>query len=119
MRLSDGLKELGSIYAPMPARIAAVQKITEMENLYTIELPHEYRIRHRPGQFVQLSILGVGEAPISISSSPSRSSSAFELCVRRAGDLTSALHRMGRGDMVGVRGPFGRGFRPGAPRNLF
>ena len=110
MRLSDGLKELDSIYAPMPARIAAVQKITEMENLYTIELPHKYRIRHRPGQFVQLSILGVGEAPISISSSPSRSDSAFELCVRRAGDLTSALHRMDRGDMVGIRGPFGRGF---------
>ncbi len=110
MRLSDGLKELDSIYAPMPARIAAVRKITEMENLYTIELPHKYRIRHRPGQFVQLSILGVGEAPISISSSPSRSDSAFELCVRRAGDLTSALHRMKRGDLVGIRGPFGRGF---------
>jgi len=110
MRLSDGLKELGSLYMPMPARIAAVEKITEMENLYTIELPHEYRIRHRPGQFVQLSILGVGEAPISISSSPSRSNSAFELCVRRAGDLTNALHRMERGDLVGIRGPYGRGF---------
>ncbi len=110
MRLIDGLKQADSIYMPIPARIAAIQPLTEMEQLFTIELPHEYRIRHRPGQFVQLSILGVGEAPISISSSPSRSSSAFELCVRKAGDLTKALHRMKRGDLVGIRGPFGRGF---------
>lgn len=65
---------------------------------------------HRPGQFVEVSILGVGEAPISISSSPSRSNGSFELCVRRAGDLTGMLHRLGPGDAIGVRGPFGRGF---------
>ncbi|MBI3361473.1 MAG: FAD/NAD(P)-binding protein [Chloroflexi bacterium] len=65
---------------------------------------------HNPGQFIELSVLGVGEAPISISSSPSRSNGTFELCVRRAGDVTGALHRMGAGQVVGVRGPFGRGF---------
>ena len=110
MRLLEGLKQSESIYMPITARISDVEQLTEREKLFTIELPHEYRLRHQPGQFVQLSLLGIGEAPISISSSPSRSNSAFELCVRRTGDLTNALHRMKPGDIVGVRGPFGRGF---------
>lgn len=53
--------------------------------------------------------MGVGEAPISISSSPSRSNGVFEICVRRVGDLTGVLHQLAPGDLVGVRGPFGRG----------
>lgn len=110
MPLLEELKKSDSIYMPIPARISAIEPLTEMETLFTIDLPHEYRLRHKPGQFVQLSILGVGEAPISISSSPSRSSSTFELCVRRAGELTTMLHSMKPGDLVGIRGPFGRGF---------
>ena len=51
----------------------------------------------------------MGEAPISISSSPSKSG-FIELCVRRAGRFTEALHKMQCGDIVGIRGPFGRGF---------
>jgi sulfhydrogenase subunit gamma (sulfur reductase) len=54
--------------------------------------------------------MGIGEAPISISSSPSRSNGTFELCVRRVGDVTNALHGMKPGEVVGVRGPFGHGF---------
>jgi NAD(P)H-flavin reductase len=65
---------------------------------------------HQPGQFVEVSVFGVGEAPISISSSPSRSNGSFELCVRKVGDVTSALHLLQPGDRVGVRGPYGRGF---------
>ena len=51
----------------------------------------------------------MGEAPISISSSPSKRG-FIELTVRRAGAFTEALHRMQCGDIVGLRGPFGRGF---------
>lgn len=99
-----------SIYEPTPVRIQSVLNLTEQEKLFTLALPEGLSLNHRPGQFVEVSILGVGEAPISISSSPSRSNGAFELCVRRAGDLTSVLHRMQAGDVLGVRGPFGRGF---------
>jgi NAD(P)H-flavin reductase len=67
-------------------------------------------LAHRPGQFVEVSSLGIGEAPISISSSPSRSNGSFEICVRKAGDVTAALHGLEPGDAIGVRGPFGRGF---------
>jgi sulfite reductase subunit B len=100
-----------SLYLPQPARILSVRPMAALETLFTLELPGGLSLGHRPGQFVELSVLGVGEAPISISSSPSRSNGTFELCVRRAGDVTGALHRMGAGQVVGVRGPFGHGFQ--------
>jgi sulfite reductase subunit B len=99
-----------SIYIPTPARVAHVKPLTAMEKVFTIELPHGLSLGHRPGQFVQVSLFGIGEAPISISSSPSRSNGAFELCVRRVGDVTGALHGLNEGATIGVRGPFGSGF---------
>lgn len=99
-----------SIYVPMLAWISKVQTLTPMEKLFTIELPRGMSLGHQPGQFVEVSLFGVGEAPISISSSPSRSNGKFELCVRKVGDVTSALHNLGEGARIGVRGPFGRGF---------
>ncbi|MCJ7570081.1 MAG: FAD/NAD(P)-binding protein [Anaerolineales bacterium] len=102
--------EAPSIYQPIMLSILEITSMTEMEKVFTIELPFSISLEHKPGQFVQVSVLGVGEAPISISSSPSRSNNSFELCVRRVGALTNALHALGPGDVVGVRGPFGRGF---------
>ncbi len=99
-----------SIYEPEMARLVKVEQIGPLEKLFTIELPDGRNLGHDPGQFVELSILGVGEAPISITSSPSRSNGSFELCVRQVGDLTNALHKMKAGDKVGIRGPFGHGF---------
>lgn len=100
----------GGLYLPTMARITSVQQVTILEKLFNLELPKGISLNHRPGQFVEVSILGVGEAPISISSSPSRSNGQFELCVRRVGDVTSALHKLEAGTSVGIRGPFGRGF---------
>jgi sulfhydrogenase subunit gamma (sulfur reductase) len=99
-----------SAYLPITARIAAMRPLTKLEKLFTVELPGGISLNHSPGQFVELSVFGVGEAPFSISSSPSRSNGTFELCVRRAGRLTTALHGLRPGDPVGIRGPFGQGF---------
>jgi NAD(P)H-flavin reductase len=64
----------------------------------------------RPGQFVEVSVLGVGEAPFSLPSSPTRRRS-FDLGIRRAGSLTGFLFdHLREGDSVGVRGPLGNGF---------
>lgn len=98
-----------TIYEPQIARINRVKQLTETESLFDIELLSGRSLGHKPGQFVELSIFGVGEAPISISSAPSNQPS-FELCVRKIGNVTSALHRKRRGDKVGIRGPFGNGF---------
>ncbi len=100
-----------TIYQPEMARLVRVETMTEWEKLFTFELPAGRSLRHRPGQFVMVSMLGIGEAAISITSSPSHSrSGTFDLCVRRVGNVTNALHRLEPGSYVGVRGPYGRGF---------
>jgi NAD(P)H-flavin reductase len=98
------------LFEPVPARIVKIVPHTTLEKVFTIELPDGLSLGHRPGQFVEVSMLGIGEAPISISSSPSRSNGTFELCVRKVGDVTSAIHRLKPGSFVGIRGPFGHGF---------
>ncbi len=67
----------------------------------------EYRFQ--PGQYNMVSVFGVGEAAISISSEPGRSDS-FDHTVRIVGDVTRALRRLEEGDVVGVRGPYGTGW---------
>lgn len=64
---------------------------------------------HQPGQFIEVSIFGKGEAPISISS-PSTRLDTLEICVRRTGSVTDALFEMGKGSTFHIRGPYGRGF---------
>jgi len=99
-----------SIYVPTLAWISKIQTLTPMEKIMTVELPRGVSLGHKPGQFVEVSVYGVGEAPISISSSPSRSNGKFELCVRRVGSVTQALHGLKEGARIGVRGPYGTGF---------
>jgi len=53
--------------------------------------------------------MGIGEAPISVSSPPSEDD-RFELCIRAAGVVTRKLHSLDVGDTLHIRGPFGRGF---------
>jgi sulfite reductase subunit B len=99
-----------SVYRPVMARLLKVEQLTELEKLFTLELPGGRSLGNDPGQFVEVSLFGIGEAPISISSSPSRSNGTFELCVRNVGDVTSNMHSMDAGEVLGVRGPFGQGF---------
>ncbi|MDD5082559.1 MAG: FAD/NAD(P)-binding protein [Dehalococcoidales bacterium] len=64
---------------------------------------------YRPGQFGEVTIFGVGEAPISITSSPVNKG-YLELTVAAVGDVTRALHLKRVGDVIGFRGPYGNGF---------
>lgn len=99
----------GTIHVPKAAIIKRMEKLTETETLFEIELDDGKPLGHKPGQFVEISIFGIGEAPISVSSAPSKSSS-FEIVVRKVGDVTSKLFAMKPGDKLGIRGPFGNGF---------
>jgi NAD(P)H-flavin reductase len=76
---------------------------------FEIKLDDGSELGHKPGQFVELSVFGIGEAPISVSSSPTKKGS-FEICVRKLGNVTTKLHALKPGDQVGIRGPFGNGF---------
>lgn len=101
--------DAADIYRPEPATIVRRERLTELELLIELRLDSGRELGHRPGQFVELSVAGAGEAPLSVSSSPTRRGS-FELVVRRVGTLTGALHRLADGDQVGIRGPFGTPF---------
>jgi sulfite reductase subunit B len=99
-----------SIYVPKEARLSGITEQTSREKLFTVTLSDGHSLEHSPGQFVEVSVLGVGEAPISVSSSPTCDSNEFELCVRNAGSVTGALHGMDEDAVIGIRGPYGRGF---------
>jgi sulfhydrogenase subunit gamma (sulfur reductase) len=100
-------------YQPAPARIMRISEEVADTRLFDLrfEAPDlAERFQYNPGQFIQLSILGVGEAPFSLPSSPTRRG-AFQLCIRRAGTFTNYLFdHVREGDLVGVRGPLGNGF---------
>ncbi len=100
---------LEDIYRPRPATVVRVEDMTRTEKLFELELDSGEPLGHMPGQFVEVSLAGIGEAPISVSSSPTRGR-RFELVVRRVGSLTRALHHLKPGDKVGIRGPFGTWF---------
>jgi sulfhydrogenase subunit gamma (sulfur reductase) len=62
-----------------------------------------------PGQFAELSLLGVGEAPFGIASSPT-SADMLDFTISRVGLVTTELHHLEPGDSVGLRGPLGNGY---------
>lgn len=97
------------LYLPREARILSITDLTPSEKLFRLKLLEGDELGHQPGQFVQLSLLGFGEAPISVASSPTRQG-YFELGIRRIGSLTSAMHEKKAGEIVGIRGPYGHPF---------
>ncbi len=110
---SRGLATGANPYRPAPARILRIEDLVEDVKLFELRFEDTSiaaDFSFRPGQFIELSVLGVGEAPFSLSSSPTRRGS-FELGIRRAGVLTGFLFdRISEGDRVGIRGPLGNGF---------
>ncbi len=98
-----------SLYLPEPAKIVEIRDFTAQEKFFRLELLSGKSLGHEPGQFVQVSILGIGEAPISISSPPSKDNT-FDMCVRAVGNVTNKLHTLKEGDVIHIRGPFGHGF---------
>ncbi len=98
-----------NLYLPEPAKIIEIRDFTAQEKFFRLELLSGKSLGHEPGQFVQVSILGIGEAPISISSPPS-SDNTFDMCVRAVGNVTNKMHTLQEGDIIHIRGPFGHGF---------
>ncbi len=101
-----------NVYLPHPVRIVSISDETHDTKTFRVSFvdgDKSKNFRYEQGQFVQVSVLGVGEAPISISSSPAEGS-VFELTVRKSGRLTGALHLLKEGDIFYVRGPYGNSF---------
>jgi len=104
--------DLSSFEYTYKAEITSIYRLTDFENLYRVRIIDNQGRKHftfLPGQFIMLEAPGIGEAPFSISSSPSNHED-IELCIRTAGNLTGFLARAERGIHVGIRGPFGTSF---------
>ncbi|MCK5220483.1 MAG: FAD/NAD(P)-binding protein, partial [Candidatus Aminicenantes bacterium] len=97
-----------SIYLPEVAELVSKKKMTDVDSFFEFELKG-HSLGHLPGQFAEISIPGIGEAPISISSPPS-DDNKFEMVIRNIGSVTNAIHSLNIGDKVGIRGPFGTSF---------
>lgn len=93
-------------FTPLPALLEAIEKDVPDNYLFHFRLPQPLAIA--PGQFVELSLPGIGAFPVSGATWPT--SDLLPLCIRRAGRVTSALYRLPVGATLGIRGPFGRGF---------
>lgn len=102
----------GNSYVPQLAIITRIRPETELISTFELQFVDEAvgrAFRHRVGQFVELTVFGVGEAPISVSSQPGNDG-RLELTVVSVGEVTQALHEKVEGDLVGIRGPYGNGF---------
>lgn len=96
-----------NIYKPLKAKLTEV--ISESPLIKTFVLIPEKEFSFSTGQFIELSIDGIGEAPFTPSSSP-LVNDRLEVTVMKTGYVTEYMHNMKPGDQMGIRGPFGRGY---------
>jgi NAD(P)H-flavin reductase len=97
---------------PVPVRIVDVQEENFNTRTFILKIEDEgLRRSYRwiPGQFNMIYVPGYGEAAISISSDPDNRETLGHT-IRLVGSVTRAIDRIGKGGLVGLRGPFGRGW---------
>lgn len=94
-------------YQPMLATLKEVVEETPTIKTFVVEPPEPYRFK--AGQFAQVTVPGVGEAPFTPSSDPAQPE-RLEFTVIRTGRVTEVLHTLKAGDPIGLRGPFGVGY---------
>jgi len=92
-----------------PIKTEVIDTIVETPMIKTLKLKPQEPIAFAAGQFVELTIPGVGEAPFTPSSRPSVNDMLY-LTIMKVGAVTEAVHRLGKGDTVGLRGPMGKGY---------
>lgn len=96
---------------PVPTRIEAIEPLVAEHRLFTLRPEQPFALL--PGQFIELTLPGIGAFPVS-ACSPVRDG-RISSCIRRVGRVTEALFRLEPGALIGVRGPYGNGF----PVNAF
>ncbi|MHA1371682.1 MAG: FAD/NAD(P)-binding protein [Promethearchaeota archaeon] len=102
---------MNNLYIPMVTTIKSIVSENAVNDIKTFELvfnnkEDEKRFDYIPGQFAEISVIGKGECPIGIASSPTEKGS-IKFTVKRMGTVTTALHNLYEGEVVGVRGPLG------------
>lgn len=101
-----------NIYQPI--RCVVEENLIESPTINTVVLKPETPFSFQAGQFASLTVPGIGEAPFTPSSSPFEKKK-LEFTVMRVGRVTEKIHQLKKGDVVGVRGPYGKPY----PLDLF
>jgi NAD(P)H-flavin reductase len=102
----------GNPYLPLKAEITEIIQETNSEldiKTYALKFAGGKKMDFMPGQFVELSVPGIGEAPFGFASNPLKNET-IEITIKRTGRLTDAIHALKTDDAVFVRGPFGNTF---------
>jgi NAD(P)H-flavin reductase len=97
---------------PYQGRLAEVRDLADEIKLFRVELMNggsDSFKSYQPGQFAFVSAFGLGEAPFGIANASQRGPQ-LDFAVNRLGNVTTGLHELGQGDVVGVRGPMGNWF---------
>jgi len=99
---------------PYPVRIEQITIENEERDLKTFKVifldpEHGKAFKHIPGQFAELSVVGKGECPIGIASSPAEEGFLL-FTVKKTGVVTGELHNLTEGRVIGVRGPLGKSY---------
>lgn len=92
-----------------PIEAVVVEVIPETPTIRTIRFKPKEAITFQTGQFIELTIPGAGEAPFTPSSKPAVKE-LMEVTVMKVGKVTNKIHELKKGDIIGVRGPFGQGY---------
>jgi len=96
-----------NLYQPVNGGIVDI--IDESPTIKSFVVVLEETFKFETGQFVELTLPGEGEAPFTPSSSPS-DTNKMEITIMKAGRVTSLLHECQKGQKVGIRGPYGKGY---------
>jgi NAD(P)H-flavin reductase len=96
-----------NLYRPIESVIEDIKK--ETPNITTYRFRPKEPVTFEAGQFVELTVPGIGEAPFTPSSNPNVRDT-LEITIMRVGKVTEALEKMKVGDTVGIRGPYGNGY---------
>ncbi len=101
---------MNALIATMYVRNVAITDIKKESNeIYSLFFDHTFEFV--PGQYVMVWIRGIDEIPMSLSYGNG-------ITVRVVGDATASLCDMRPGDSLGIRGPYGNGFKPAKPPTL-
>jgi len=95
------------IYKVLKATVEEV--IDESPLIKTFVLTPESPFKFSTGEFIELTLDGQGEAPFTPSSSPFISDK-LEVTIMKTGYVTEKFHKLKPGEVLGIRGPFGRGY---------
>ena len=98
---------IANLYQPINGQIVDV--IEESPTIKSFVIAPEREFSFATGQFVELTLPGEGEAPFTPSSSPAVTEK-MEITIMKAGRVTALLHDCAKGQPVGIRGPYGKGY---------